>query len=60
MSDGENSKIDARAIGVRKYWFDQLPPDKRDEIIKPAFEKACPTNDAIRKVSDQYKEQTGK
>ena len=54
------SDENARAKGVRKFWFDQLPAEKRDEIIKPAFEKQHPTNDAIRKVSDQYKEQTGK
>ena len=28
-----------RGVKIRRGWFDNLPPAKRDEVILPAFEK---------------------
>ena len=46
---------------VRDYWWKYKNTDEqRDGIIKDAFAKSHPSNDAIRKIADECKTQTGK
>ena len=59
MSD-DKSKLNDRAKNVQKFWFQNLPEEKREAIIRPAFDAAHPTNDKIREAADKYKEATGK
>lgn len=45
-----------RQRAIRKFWFDGLTTQQQDGTIRPLFEKANPTSDSVRKVSEAYDE----
>lgn len=47
-------KLEQKAEAVQRHWFAKLPPAKQNEIIKPAFEKAHPTNDSVKQAVSNY------
>ena len=53
IPDDTERPIGQKVKVVQRQWFDNQTRDKQSEIIKPALEKAHPTNDDVKKAVDK-------
>lgn len=54
MSD--SGKIEDTKHSTAQWWFENLPPKRRYEIIEPHFEAAHPTNEQKKTAVKKFKE----
>ena len=41
---------------VQRYWFQKLPEEKQDEIVRPHFEEAHPTSEDVKQAVRDYEQ----
>jgi hypothetical protein len=54
FSGSPEQNLEAKARRVRDYWFNTLPEEERDAIIKPHFDKVHTTNDSVVSIEAAY------
>lgn len=52
----EDSPLETVGRKVRRLWFNDLPEEKRDAIITPHFNAACPKDADKRKMKQRLEQ----